>query len=877
MKKLLLSFLLAILCLPAFADEITLNSTSFGYTSQTYSKKTFIDPTTKIEFTAYANRSDNSQTYLGLQKQGSYIAVTANPQNYIIESISASISTSNAKTTTLTTYKQSTAYTAPTAKSTDWSGIKVGDGINATKDKTTDHTITVNDNYFVIYNSTNNGQIVFSNLKINVKSADPSAIKTTMSFSTKEVVVLAGTEEIEQPILTVTPEEAEALVQYSSSDENIAIVDENNGYVMLTGEVGTATITAAIEAYEDYLESSASYTITVIPSVATLAEFEKAAPNKDDKAYMNCDLTVVAYKSSYCYVIDNEGNPGLIYKSELPYQVGDVIPAGWYGKASPYYGLYEIVPVGEIPAATTTAEVTYTTVKTISDADINKVLLINGVKLANEMPSTASNMNVTLLGGETIQLRNAMEIASQAAGLYDILAAVAIFDNTLQIYPIEFREYTDDRQPVTLTWSKESVEAIEGDSEIAVTFTATPVEIAESVTFDSSDEAIATYDKNTGKIVLTGKIGTTTITANFPGNDTYATAFASISVKIIKNPYDKDGYYMVDFSKATEQTSYGEHEIDGWKSPNSRIENNFDKNDPSKIFVLDGGKNKGQLTSPNINGAIIGIRFDYAYPFADTKADFKVTIKNVKTGDIAFQKSFSATIESKTKYSVSISTPEIHHFAEDLTSEYQIIFDNLSSSTGNHANRLGFYNIAYKFANPEAVAPEHSELHINNGAFADDDFEHLTDASYSGNGNWVHVKFAPADGHSVYFRFKNSQGEDINPEPADYRPESNDKANVKARATEAIKTIEGFTLYTEPFKLTQVGTLEHYTVNNETGVRNAATQIALSDVTGIEDITIDAAAGEAEYFNLQGVKVANPENGVFIVRHGNKISKQIIR
>ena len=45
---------------------------------------------------------------------------------------------------------------------------------------------------------------------------------------------------------------------------------------------------------------------------------------------------------------------------------------------------------------------------------------------------------------------------------------------------------------------------------------------------------------------------------------------------------------------------------------------------------------------------------------------------------------------------------------------------------------------------------------------------------------------------------------------------------------------------------------------------------------GIEDIVIDENA-PIEYFNLQGVRVANPENGLYIVRQGKNVTKQIIR
>lgn len=42
---------------------------------------------------------------------------------------------------------------------------------------------------------------------------------------------------------------------------------------------------------------------------------------------------------------------------------------------------------------------------------------------------------------------------------------------------------------------------------------------------------------------------------------------------------------------------------------------------------------------------------------------------------------------------------------------------------------------------------------------------------------------------------------------------------------------------------------------------------------GVENIATEAANAPAEYFNLQGIRVNNPENGVFICRQGNKVTK----
>lgn len=46
--------------------------------------------------------------------------------------------------------------------------------------------------------------------------------------------------------------------------------------------------------------------------------------------------------------------------------------------------------------------------------------------------------------------------------------------------------------------------------------------------------------------------------------------------------------------------------------------------------------------------------------------------------------------------------------------------------------------------------------------------------------------------------------------------------------------------------------------------------------TGVEDITLDPNA-PAEYYDLQGRRIANPAKGLYIVRHNGKVSKTIIR
>lgn len=48
------------------------------------------------------------------------------------------------------------------------------------------------------------------------------------------------------------------------------------------------------------------------------------------------------------------------------------------------------------------------------------------------------------------------------------------------------------------------------------------------------------------------------------------------------------------------------------------------------------------------------------------------------------------------------------------------------------------------------------------------------------------------------------------------------------------------------------------------------------NITGATNLVIDNNDCAVEYYNLQGVRVSNPENGIFIRRQGNKISKIIL-
>ena len=82
----------------------------------------------------------------------------------------------------------------------------------------------------------------------------------TMSFDPTSVTLYVD-EEFAQPTLTTNP--ANLPVKYSSDNEEVAMVDETSGEVLLMEKAGTATITAKYAGNDQYNEASATYTITV--------------------------------------------------------------------------------------------------------------------------------------------------------------------------------------------------------------------------------------------------------------------------------------------------------------------------------------------------------------------------------------------------------------------------------------------------------------------------------------------------------------------------------------------------------------------------------------------------------------------------------------
>lgn len=122
--------------------------------------------------------------------------------------------------------------------------------------------------------------------------------------------------------------------------------------------------------------------------------------------------------------------------------------------------------------------------------------------------------------------------------------------------------------------------------------------------------------------------------------------------------------------------------------------------------------------------------------------------------------------------------------------------------------------------------------------------------------------FTPADALRYNYFVKTTDGQIITAVPADTETGKLRSANVNAAS--AARTV---TLNIASDKIASWG------VQSIDGAK-AASAFAVAGTSGIENVLTEADANApVEYFNIQGVRVANPQNGLYIRRQGNKVDK----
>lgn len=223
----------------------------------------------------------------------------------------------------------------------------------------------------------------------------------------------------------------------------------------------SATTTLKAIALKDGASSDVATAVYTFPakytSLANLLESVPMPENKknSDTFVVDFEALVVYVNGGNVYIVEN-GTPALIFKFNLGLNPGDKIKGGWLCHLTNYNGLPELVPESDLETDGT-ADVPEPAVFAGMDGlAVNSIVKVEGVTFAEATPGTdATDRNFTGTWGAdeaSLPFYNQFKVASVEAGKYTVLATVGCYTTNVQLQPISYEEYVEPLEPATTTY-----------------------------------------------------------------------------------------------------------------------------------------------------------------------------------------------------------------------------------------------------------------------------------------------------------------------------------------------------------------------------------------------------------------------------------------
>ena len=256
-----------------------------------------------------------------------------------------------------------------------------------------------------------------------------------LSFPAGEYTAVIG-QTFTAPELSKT---TDAVAVYTSSNPEVATVDAATGAVTLVA-AGETTIKATTPETTTYRAGEASYKLSVLDLYTSIEDFYSAGDG--NMGVIDFPLTVAFQSGINTYATD--GTDFTLIYGEMPaYEVGDVIPAGWYAQFKQYYNVPEIVPVSEPAESQETVEFKPAVVESIDASLLSHIVILEGVEFAEDTPAEEkTNFTGTVNGTEYAFRTTFAGVGSVAAGKYNVRVAVSDFKGAIQLLPIKYDEYS---------------------------------------------------------------------------------------------------------------------------------------------------------------------------------------------------------------------------------------------------------------------------------------------------------------------------------------------------------------------------------------------------------------------------------------------------
>lgn len=391
-----------------------------------------------------------------------------------------------------------------------------------------------------------------------------------------------------------------------------------------------------------------------------------------------------------------------------------------------------------------------------------------------------------------------------------------------------------------------------------------------SYTYKSSDPAVATVEGET--ITLVGP-GTTTITVTSADTETLnsATASYTLNVEMVYNSladlfkYAKDGD-LVDINFPMTIGYAGTQKQNFYVTDGTAYVLIYDKGGNHNLTYEDGDIIPGGWSAEcEIYGGLPELLVNSAMPAATEKGTYE--IETINAADWTAQPLNKIVIVDNVEFTAA--TPSAKSNFTGTSGETEINFYNNFALPAEEAGTYKVTAIVSHYTrNMTTIATEANQL---------------APLSFSAQPTEAVITPTPENdeikvkaGDVITFTFANASKLEVVIETEE-APESESGPVLKA-AAEPI-TVEGDTYkYTVPDQvLNTIITVTPYNAEGEKlADRAASVMLVNADTTGVIDVTV-SGEGEVEYFNLQGVRVANPESGLYIRRQGNQVSKVYLR
>lgn len=443
----------------------------------------------------------------------------------------------------------------------------------------------------------------------------------------------------------------------------------------------------------------------------------------------------------------------------------------------------------------------------------------------------------------------------------------------------------------SLTFTQSSVEVGKSSSAQTITNTATltdadgnAIENA-SITYSSSSETITVADDGTVTIPADADYGTSaTITATYAGDDSYYSSTASYMVLVVYKPgdgvvadeltYEKIGMSSTSYTDYTYAASSGTGitYTGNWGGSNSSIQLRSDNSNSGICSTSLYGKLVAIVAEFNTNttsGRVVNV-YGSSTPYSAASELYSSDTQGTKIGSLTYTTGTTYTVlEVSDKYNyVGIRSNSSALYLDKVTFYWQktndvavtIAESGYSTFSATSAVTIPTGITAYQATNVSGtkvtlealtgnVIPANTGVVINGTASANVTFEETSDdASDTFSSNML---IAASDdkcptsftNNTEYYALTNGYWYLI------------DSSVTEVPANKAILYIQGGVSASAPLETTFADNL---------------TNGSDRETTGISNITAKTQQNDGVYYNLQGMRVANPTSGLYIV-NGKKV------